>query len=184
MSLTVSRVGASTKVTDDDARGGESNRARSTTRPREANRRAVLRGAAATGAAVAWGSGAIASAPGHGKGPGGSPGGGFPPKGITEYGPSVALGNGSVRTFTTQTPSGEPGTRKPSVTPASRGSFESATPRRRDWRSSSRWSPGSSSGGSTGRGRTRSRSRRRPRTADSTRPSTASATFGPRTPSP
>jgi hypothetical protein len=94
-------------MTDDDARG-ESDRTRSTTRPREANRRAVLRGVAATGAAVAWGSGAVAGAPGQGKGPGGPPGGGFPPKGITEYGPSVDLGNGSVRTFTTETPSGEP----------------------------------------------------------------------------
>ena len=109
MSRTINRVGANTKMTDDDARG-ESNRARNTTRPREASRRAVLRDVAATGAAVAWGSGAVAGAPGQGKGAGGPPGGGFPPKGITEYGPSVDLGNGSVRTFTTETPSGEPGT--------------------------------------------------------------------------
>jgi len=32
---------------------------------------------------------------------------GFPPSGITEYGRSVTLGNGRVRTFTSETPSGE-----------------------------------------------------------------------------
>jgi hypothetical protein len=33
---------------------------------------------------------------------------GFPPSGITDYGRSVTLGDGRVRTFTTETPSGEP----------------------------------------------------------------------------
>ncbi|ELZ52416.1 hypothetical protein [Halorubrum distributum] len=96
-------------MTDDEANGG-ANRARNTTRSREASRRAVLRGAAAAGAAVVWGSGSVAGRPGGGRGngPGGAPGGGFPPKGITSYGRSVDLGNGSVRTFTTETPSGEP----------------------------------------------------------------------------
>jgi hypothetical protein len=32
----------------------------------------------------------------------------FPPSGITEYGRKVTLGNGEVRTFTSETPSGEP----------------------------------------------------------------------------
>ncbi|WP_424015398.1 hypothetical protein ACOZ35_05285 [Halorubrum xinjiangense] len=91
-------------MTDEDATGG-ANRARSTTRQREANRRAVLRGAAAAGAALVWGAGGVAGEPGRGRenGPGG-----FPPTGITEYGRSVDLGNGSVRTFTTETPSGKP----------------------------------------------------------------------------
>jgi hypothetical protein len=33
---------------------------------------------------------------------------GFPPSGITEYGRKITLGNGEVRTFTSETPSGEP----------------------------------------------------------------------------
>lgn len=33
---------------------------------------------------------------------------GFPPAGITEWGPSVSLGNGAAQTFTTATPSGKP----------------------------------------------------------------------------
>ncbi|SDF28891.1 hypothetical protein SAMN04488067_103100 [Halorubrum xinjiangense] len=94
-------------MADDDAKSG-GNRAESTTRPRAANRRAVLRGVAATGAAVVWGSGAVAGEPGRGNASAGASGGGFPPKGITEYGRRVDLGNGSVRTFTTETPSGEP----------------------------------------------------------------------------
>jgi hypothetical protein len=96
-------------MTDDDA-NGEANRAPNTALPREANRRAVLRGVVATGAAVVWGSGSVAGKPGGGRGngPGGAPGGGFPPKGITTYGRSIDLGDGSVRTFTTATPSGEP----------------------------------------------------------------------------
>lgn len=77
-------------------------------RPRDASRRAVLRGAAATGAAVIGGSSAVASAPGWVNDPGESPAGGFPPKGITEYGRAVNLGNGSARPFTVETPSGEP----------------------------------------------------------------------------
>jgi hypothetical protein len=94
---------------NDDA-NGEANRARDADRPQNANRRGVLRGVAATGAAVVWGSSAVAGEPGRGRGNGsdGPSAGGFPPKGITEYGRSVDLGNGSVRTFTTETPSGEP----------------------------------------------------------------------------
>lgn len=91
----------------DDAEG-EANRARPAPRTRDANRRGVLRGVAATGAAIVWGSSTVAGKPGNGNGGGDSGGGGFPPKGITEYGRSVDLGNGSVRTFTTETPSGEP----------------------------------------------------------------------------
>jgi len=34
--------------------------------------------------------------------------GGFPPNGTTSFGDTVALGNGELRTFTTETPSGEP----------------------------------------------------------------------------
>ncbi|WP_199236408.1 hypothetical protein [Halorubrum sp. ASP1] len=96
-------------MTDDDA-NGEANRARSAALPPAANRRAVLRGVAATGAAAILGSGTVAGDPGRGRGndPDGAPGGGFPPKGITTYGRSVDLGNGSVRPFTTETPSGEP----------------------------------------------------------------------------
>ena len=94
---------------NDDAKG-EANRARDADRPQNANRRGVLRGVAATGAAVVWGSSAVAGDPGRGRGNGsdGPSAGGFPPKGITEYGRNVDLGNGSVRTFTTETPSGEP----------------------------------------------------------------------------
>ena len=107
--MTLAVSGGSTQMTDDDATG-EVNRTPNTARPREANRRAVLRGAAATGAALVWGAGTVAGKPGRGRGngPGGASGGGFPPKGITTYGRSVDLGNGSVRTFTTETPSGEP----------------------------------------------------------------------------
>jgi len=32
----------------------------------------------------------------------------FPPSGVTEYGRKITLGNGEVRTFTSETPSGEP----------------------------------------------------------------------------
>jgi len=90
-------------MTDDGTRG-EANRSR------DANRRGVLRGAVATGTAIVWGSSAVAGKPGRGEsnGSGDSEGGGFPPKGITEYGRSIDLGDGSVRTFTTETSSGEP----------------------------------------------------------------------------
>ena len=94
-------------MTTDDAKGA-SNRARDADRPRNANRRGVLRGVAATGAAVVWGSSAVAGEPGRGNAGSNSGAGGFPPRGITEYGRSVDLGNGSVRTFTSETPSGEP----------------------------------------------------------------------------
>ncbi|WP_432508747.1 hypothetical protein [Halorubrum ezzemoulense] len=93
-------------MTDDAS--GEANRARTTTRPPEPDRRAVLRGATATGAALVWGTSTAVGEPRSGNGAGVRAAGGFPPKGITTYGRSVDLGNGSVRTFTTETPSGEP----------------------------------------------------------------------------
>lgn len=98
----------STQMTNDDDAKGESNRARRADRSRDANRRGVLRGVAATGAAIVWGSSAVAGKPGGRNAGNDSGAGGFPPKGITEYGRSVNLGDGSVRTFTTETPSGEP----------------------------------------------------------------------------
>lgn len=87
---------------DGDARG-EANRPRRGDRPRTANRRAVLRGATAT---VVWGSTTVAGR--RADGPGGSSAGGFPSKGVTEYGRAVDLGDGSVGTFTVETPSEEP----------------------------------------------------------------------------
>lgn len=77
-----------------------------TTRP---TRRALLRSVAASTVAVG-GLGLVGTAgAGRGNGNGNGDGGkGFPPNGITEYGGSVDLGDGQVRTFTTETPSGEP----------------------------------------------------------------------------
>ncbi|MFO8116352.1 MAG: hypothetical protein R6U01_13515 [Halorubrum sp.] len=100
-------------MTDDDPKG-EATRSRDArrtgdpSRPRTANRRAVLRTAVATGAAVVWGASTVAGVPRRESDPGGSSAGGFPPEGITEHGDAVDLGNGSVRTFTAETPSGEP----------------------------------------------------------------------------
>ena len=84
------------------------------------NRRTLLR-STALGSVVAGAVGHAAADPreGNGNGNGGGRGngkgggrdengGGFPPSGITEYGRSVSLGNGEVRTFTTETPSGQP----------------------------------------------------------------------------
>lgn len=85
-------------------------------RGKTTGRRAFVRSAVA-GTVLAGGSGAVAGSPGNGpggKGGGNGPNGngqggkGFPPKGITEYGDSVDLGDGEVRTFTTETPSGNP----------------------------------------------------------------------------
>jgi len=45
---------------------------------------------------------------GNGNGRDEDEGKGFPPSGTTEYGRSVSLGNGEVRPFTTETPSGNP----------------------------------------------------------------------------
>lgn len=67
-------------------------------RPQTASRRAVLRSLAA-GSAVLSGVG-LAGARENGDG--------FPPKGITTYGGAVTLGEGTVRPFTSETPSGEP----------------------------------------------------------------------------
>jgi hypothetical protein len=65
-------------------------------------RRTFLRTAAAAGAV--WSGTSLASAaPSHGR-----ENSGFPPKGTTDYGREVELGNGTVRPFTTETPSGEP----------------------------------------------------------------------------
>lgn len=94
-------------MTDHDEKG-EENRARRADRPRDASRRAVLRTGAATGAAVVWGSSTVAGKPGKGNPGSDSEADRFPPKRLTEYGRSVNLGNGSVRTFTTETSSGEP----------------------------------------------------------------------------
>lgn len=73
-------------------------------------RRSLLKslGAVTVGSAV-FSSGVTADGPDRGRGSDGSgKGGGFPPSGITEYGRSVTLGDGEVRPFTTETPSGEP----------------------------------------------------------------------------
>jgi len=60
-------------------------------------------------------SGATTATPGNGKGPdsgksnsGNGRGGGFPPKGITEWGDSIEIGNGEISTFSSVTPSGKP----------------------------------------------------------------------------
>ena len=74
-------------------------------------RRTLLRWSATVGAVV--GATGLASgnrsddAPGRGTDDG-ADGNGFPPSGITEYGRSLDLGNGEVRPFTSETPSGEP----------------------------------------------------------------------------
>ncbi|PHQ39641.1 hypothetical protein DJ69_05220 [Halorubrum persicum] len=87
---------------DDDHSTPRANSA--TDRPR----RRFLETAAVTVSALAA-SGTAAAVPGRGKGGGGGAGsGGFPPSGITAYGDEVDLGAGSVRTFTTETPSGVP----------------------------------------------------------------------------
>lgn len=74
-------------------------------------RRAFIRSAVA-GTALVGGSGMVAGTPGNGPGEddsgNGDGGKGFPPEGVTEYGDGVDLGDGEVRTFTTETPSGEP----------------------------------------------------------------------------
>ncbi|WP_066415942.1 hypothetical protein [Halorubrum aethiopicum] len=84
-------------------------------RQRTTGRRSFVR-ATVAGTALVGGSGVVAGQPGNsgnasgGKGGGNGNGGGkgFPPDGITEYGDSVDLGDGEVRTFTTETPSGNP----------------------------------------------------------------------------
>ncbi|OYR50133.1 hypothetical protein [Halorubrum sp. Ea8] len=93
-------------MANDDA-SGEPSRARNADRPRDANRRGVLRGVAAAGAAIVWGSSTVAGKPGNGNGGSDSGGGKFPPKRLTEYGRPIKLGKGIVRTFTKVTPSGE-----------------------------------------------------------------------------
>lgn len=74
-------------------------------------RRAFIRSAVA-GTTLVGGSGMVAGTPGNGPGEddsgNGDGGKGFPPEGVTEYGDGVDLGNGEVRTFTTETPSGNP----------------------------------------------------------------------------
>lgn len=64
-------------------------------------RRTVLRSAVASGALL--GGLGLATVSGRQKGERG-----FPPAGITEYGDSLDVGNGTVRPFTTETPSGKP----------------------------------------------------------------------------
>ncbi|QGX94934.1 hypothetical protein EI982_09100 [Haloplanus rallus] len=72
---------------------------------RRVTRRGLLRSAVAGGVATG-GLATSVTAQGNGNGDGTSKG--FPPDGITEYGDAVDLGEGRVRPFTTETPSGEP----------------------------------------------------------------------------
>jgi hypothetical protein len=72
-------------------------------------------GTVAAGGAALGGVGVVGANPGNGNGNGRDEGederdddGGFPPSGITEYGRTAELGEGEVRPFTTETPSGEP----------------------------------------------------------------------------
>ncbi|MFC5278566.1 hypothetical protein ACFPM1_07325 [Halorubrum rubrum] len=86
-------------------------------RQRTTGRRSFVR-ATVAGTALVGGSGVVAGKPGRsgnvpgekggGNGNGTGGGKGFPPNGTTEYGDSVGLGDGEVRTFTTETPSGNP----------------------------------------------------------------------------
>lgn len=86
-------------------------------RPIEATRRTLLQSAVA-GSAVVGGVGATAATSGNGRSNGNGNSNhnrdgsddeeGFPPRGITEYGRDINLGNGTVRPFTSETPSGEP----------------------------------------------------------------------------
>jgi len=73
-------------------------------------RRSLLRSTLAGGAIVGGAGLTTASGGGSDASESGGNGnsGGFPPRGITDYGRTVALGNGKVRTFTSETPSGEP----------------------------------------------------------------------------
>lgn len=66
------------------------------------NRRTILRSIAAGSALVGVSGTTVGRGTETGKGKG------FPPNGITEYGEAVSVGNGEVRPFTTETPSGEP----------------------------------------------------------------------------
>lgn len=75
------------------------------------SRRALLTSAALAGTAL--GTAGVVSAGQRGaeaRGRGADPDGrgGFPPAGITDWGAPVALGNGTARTFTSVTPSGDP----------------------------------------------------------------------------
>lgn len=84
---------------------------RESNRLRNLGRREFLQSAVAGSAVLGGLSVATASRSGPGKngnGNGTGNGGGFPPDGITEYGRAVELGGGEVRTFTSETPSGEP----------------------------------------------------------------------------
>ena len=82
----------------DDATTGVGNSVRN---EESLDRRAVLKTALA-GGAILSGVPAVAARQSGGNS------GGFPPDGITEYGRTVNLGDGQVRPFTTETPSGEP----------------------------------------------------------------------------
>ncbi len=73
------------------------------------NRRTVLKSAVLGGAVL--GGTTPAGAAGSESGPdsgNADDAGGFPPKGITEYGREIEVGDGRVRVFTSETPSGEP----------------------------------------------------------------------------
>jgi hypothetical protein len=79
-------------------------------------RRAVLRASIAVGTSIAatvpvsgrQSKGERGRRRGNGRGSDGRTGGGFPPAGITDYGRAVTVGDGTVRPFTTETPTPEP----------------------------------------------------------------------------
>jgi hypothetical protein len=89
---------------DSEASGTE----QSTSGPNMTRRTAI--GSVIAGAVFAGLTSSSTASPG--RGPGGAKedgnAGGFPPRGITEYGRAVSLGNGEVRPFTTVTGSGAP----------------------------------------------------------------------------
>lgn len=77
----------------------EDNSSSTSHRDTRVSRRTVLRSAAAA-SAVVGGTGLSAAKRGGSRG--------FPPNGTTTFGDPVTLGDGEVRTFTTETPSGDP----------------------------------------------------------------------------
>lgn len=86
-----------------DSTGGVNSANEAADRSVTLDRRTLLRATAAGGATVAGVGMPVAAGDGNA-----SDARGFPPGGITEYGQAVTLGNGTVRTFTSETPSGAP----------------------------------------------------------------------------
>jgi hypothetical protein len=74
----------------------------------ERNRRSFLTGLGVAVSSLTVGSTTVTATPGNGRGPGAAKGGGFPPTGITEWGGSIAIGDGEITTFSSVTPSGNP----------------------------------------------------------------------------